>query len=89
MCDCCNSQTETLAHVFSCPSPETEEHQEKALQALKAELQKLRMPDKLVAAISHDIDSWTTSQHTPEHHIQAQTRGSLAPSDIILTQAFV
>ncbi len=87
-CPCCSSASETLDHALNCPAPLVKEQRQNALSQLITNLDNLRTPQEIVAAIEHGLLAWASSHVNPDYAIRAPTRGSVKPTDIILTQAF-
>jgi hypothetical protein len=86
---CCLNHSETLIHVFSCPSDATTHHRADALQKLTVALDKHKTPPAVTKAITQGLHVWALSQHNSERLICSPSRGTVFPADILLTQAFV
>jgi hypothetical protein len=86
LCPICNSEEETLSHVFSCAAPAAASHRLKSLEDLRKTLISISTPEPVVAAIQHGFQQWC--QETSRQHARALTAGSLRGPDAVLTSAF-
>jgi len=86
LCPICNSEEETLSHVFSCAAPAAANHRLKSLEDLRKTLISILTPEPVVAAIQHGFQQWC--QDTSRKHARALTAGSLRGPDAVLTSAF-
>lgn len=64
------------------------QYHQNALSQLNATLVKLRTPKEIVATIEHGLLAWASFRDHPGYAIHAPTRGSVRPTDVLLTQAF-
>lgn len=86
-CTCCQLVNESLNHMLSCPSMETEEHRQSAMKILEDALGKIGTPPAITFSIIYGIMCWTNSQGQHRQQICAPNRGSIMAKDVLLTQA--
>ncbi len=89
LCPFCNSQKETVAHVFTCPAEEETENRQKEQEALLANLRKIKTPVTIISCIHHGIIVEWTRHGQVSQNIRAQNSGSVHSLDIALTQAYI
>ena len=87
-CPCCQSQEETLHHLYSCTQEGATDNREKALLKLQCALATIATPDRVIESIIHGIKQWVHHQENPATVLRAPTRGSINGPDILLTAAY-
>ncbi len=83
MCSCCNNLEETFSHVFSCSAGPTTQNREHEKQSFAAVLMKIKTPQVLQDHIMSGLHQWESHES-----IWSPSRGSVAPTDKLLTYAF-
>jgi hypothetical protein len=82
------SYTETVPHIFSCPSEEASQFCSEQRAALKDKIIRIGTPEDVTSAITHDIEHWEISMNDPSYSQKAPTAGSVLPTVILITQAY-
>jgi hypothetical protein len=88
-CPCCKEAEETLAHVFTCLSPDVVQKRNAQRIILQTKLERIRTPTKIQHAILDGIQQWESATNSLTHVIQAPYSGTVLPTDCILVQAFL
>jgi hypothetical protein len=88
-CPCCQGATETLQHVFTCPSPDTADNRKITRTSLQSHLEHINTPPKIVHAIIHGLTQWEETVNTTSSNSSVPFRGTVLPADCILVQAYL
>jgi hypothetical protein len=65
LCPCCNHNSETLHHVFTCPAPETTEFRKQQQTILWQQLENINTPEKLLTTIKRGLSSLESCDQAP------------------------
>jgi hypothetical protein len=87
MCSICQSEEETLLHVFTCPHQMAVTHHHKCLTDFRNDLVNAGTPDPIIQAVYHGFTQWTLKPDSID--IRSLTAGSLWGPDAVLTTAFL
>ncbi len=85
-CPFCSS-SETLTHVFTCPSIKATTHRQEALKELELKLTKIKMPAKILSAITLGTVQWVQTTNNQLSTYTGPPKGSLQGVEILVTQA--